>query len=199
VVVLMKMVIFEKWFINSEKHAERVAGRAEKLLQFTDLKEGRNYLEVGCGVGAVCNLVAERYHWNVTGVDMDPKQIKQAREKSGDLQNVRFLTADATNLPFPDEDFDIVLSFGTTHHISNWLDALGEVKRVLKPKGYFIYYDLLYPGLMAKLGRSFKHNYGIPTMPDLDEFIQKNNLSKIHTAIKNSLVWYDYEAVYQRN
>jgi len=193
----MKMVLFEKWFINSGKHSEKIASRAEKLLQFTDLKEGQNFLEVGCGVGAVCNHVAKNYHWNVTGVDMDPEQIKLAEEMSSDLQNVRFLTADATSLPFSDKDFDIVLSFGTTHHIPGWLDALGEIRRVLKPEGYFLYYDLLYSGLAAKLGRSFKHNYGIPTRPELDAFIGTSNFSITHTAIKNSLVWYEYEAVYR--
>jgi len=193
----MKMVKFEKWFINSEKHSERVINRAEKLLQFAEMKEGKKYLEVGCGNGAVCKSVAKKYPLDVTGVDVDPEQIKLAQESSSDVQNIRFLKADATCLPFQDKDFDIILSFGTTHHISNWLDALSEIRRVLKPKGYFIYYELLYSELLAKLGRSFKHSYGITTMNDLNSFIQNNDFSAIHTSAKNSLIWYDYEAVYQ--
>ncbi len=192
----MKMVKFEKWFINSEKHAERAINRAQKLLQFVNMKENQSYLEVGCGNGNVCKYVAKKYPWNVTGVDVDPEQIQLAQESSHDIPNIRFQTADATRLPFQDKDFDIVLSFGTTHHISNWLEALSEIRRVLKPKGYFIYSDLVYSGLLAKLGRSFKHSYGIITMPELDSFIQKNDFSAIHTSVKNSLIWYNYEAVY---
>lgn len=193
----MKMVRFEKYFINSEKHAEQIINRAEKLLQYVNLKEARNYLEVGCGIGSVCKRVAEKYTWSVTGVDVDPEQIKLAQESSQDVPNIRFLAADATNLPFPDREFDIVLSFGTTHHISNWLGALSEMRRVLKPEGYFIYYDFVYKRPFARLGRSFKHSFGITTMPELDSFVQKSDFSKIHTSIKNSLIWYDYEAVYK--
>jgi ubiquinone/menaquinone biosynthesis C-methylase UbiE len=192
----MKMIKLEKWFINSDKHAERVINRAEKLLQLANVKENQNFLEVGCGSGAVCKYVAKNYLCDVTGVDVDPEQIQLAQESSQDMQNIRFLTADANSLPFQDKEFDVVLSFGTTHHISNWLGALSEIRRVLKPKGYFIYFDLLYSELLAKLGRSFKHSYGITTMTELDAFVQKNNFSKIHTLAENSLIWYNYEAVY---
>jgi len=193
----MKMVKIEKWFMNRTKHAGRVINYAEKLLHFVNVKEKQNLLEVGCGNGAVSKYVAKKYPLNVTGVDIDPEQIKLAQENIGDIPNIHFLEVDATNLPFQDNDFDIVLSFGVMHHISSWLDALGEIRRVLKPKGYFIYYDLIYPELIAKFGRSFKHSYGIITMHDLDSFIQKNGFSTIHTSRKSSLIWYEFEAVYQ--
>jgi ubiquinone/menaquinone biosynthesis C-methylase UbiE len=193
----MKMVKLEKWFINSEKHGEYVINRAEKLLQLVDKKENQSFLEVGCGNGSVCKYIAGKYPWSVTGIDVDPKQIQIAREISRDVRNIRFVEADATNIPFPDNDFDIVLSFGTTHHIPDWSRALAEMRRVLKPEGYFIYYDLIYPEVLARLGRSFKHSYGIVTMPELDSFIRANGYSEIHTSKRNSLIWYDYEAVYK--
>lgn len=191
------MVIFEKWFINSAKHSERIINRADKLLKFVNIKENQSYLEVGCGNGELCKHVAEKYSWNVTGVDVDPGQIQLAQESCKNSGNIRFLTTDATDLQFPDRDFDIVLSFGTTHHISGWLDALREMRRVLKPEGYFIYYDLVYSGPVARLGRSFKHSYGIITMPELDAFIQTNDFTKVHTSKRNYLIWYDYEAIYK--
>jgi len=192
----MKMVKFEKWFINSDKHAEQIINRATKLLQMVNLKENQKFLEVGCGIGAVCKYVAGKYLCDVTGVDIDPEQIQLAQGNSQDIKNIRFMKADATSLPFPDKDFDVVLSFGTTHHIANWLDALSEIRRVLKPKGYFIYYELLYSEPLAKLGRAFKHSYGITTMSELNSFIQKNSLSTIYTSSKNSLIWHECEAVY---
>jgi ubiquinone/menaquinone biosynthesis C-methylase UbiE len=193
----MKMVIFEKWFINSGKHSDKVKKRAQKLLQFVDIKENQSYLEVGCGNGGVCRYIAENYPLNVTGVDVDLKQIQVAQENSQGVRNIRFMTADATHLPFPDKEFDIVLSFGTTHHISNWLGALREMRRVLKSGGYFIYYDLVYSGFLAKLGSSFKHSYGIITMPELSEFSSANNYSEVHSSTKNSFIWYDYQVVYR--
>ena len=195
----MKMTNIEKWFMNRPQHAEQAINRAEKLLHFVNVKEKQNFLEVGCGNGAVSKYVAKKYLLKVSGVDVDPGQIELARENINDIPNIHFLEVDATNLPFPDNDFDIVLSFGVMHHISNWLNALREIKRVLKPKGYFIYADIIFTELIAKFGRAFKHSYGITTIHDLDSFIQENGFSTIHASMTNALVWHHCEFVYQRN
>jgi len=195
----MKMVKIEKWFMNRQQHAEYVINRAEKLLQFITVEEKQKFLEVGCGNGAVCKHLAEKYHLIVTGVDIDPEQVQFAKENTKNLPDIRFLATDAIKLPFQNSDFDIVLSFGVTHHISNWLDALGEIKRVLKPEGYFIYYDLIYTEPIARFGRSFKHSYGITTKRDLDSFIRKNNFTTVHASSKKSLLWHHHDAVYQSN
>ena len=195
----MKMVKIEKWFMNRPQHAEQAISRAEKLLHFVNVKEKQNFLEVGCGNGAVSKYVAKKYLLNVTGVDIDPKQIQLAQESVDDIPDIHFLEVDATNLPFQDNDFDIVLSFGVMHHISNWLDALREIRRVLKPKGYFIYADIIFTDLVAKFGRSFKHRYGITTMHDLNSFIQENGFSTIHASMTNALIWHHCEFVYQSN
>jgi ubiquinone/menaquinone biosynthesis C-methylase UbiE len=193
----MKMVRLEKWFINRPHHAERVISRTDKLLHFVDIGEGQRFLEVGCGNGAVSRYVAKEYPFDVTGVDVDPDQIRLAQAGLDDNVDAHFLTVDATRLPFRDKDFNIVLSFGVMHHIANWLDAFGEIRRVLKPGGYFIYYDLVFTELAAKFGRSFKHSYGITTMQDLNSFMEKNNFVTLFNSTKNSPLWYDYEAVYQ--
>jgi ubiquinone/menaquinone biosynthesis C-methylase UbiE len=195
----VKMVGIERWFMNRPHHARQAIKRAEKLLPWVNLKPKQNFLEVGCGSGAVSQHVAKKYRLNVTGVDVDPKQIRLAQASIDDVPNVHFLEADATNLPFPDNDFDVVLSFGVMHHISNWLDALREIKRVLTPKGYFIYADLIFPELIARFGRSFKHRYGIATQRDLDSFIKENGFSTIHASMTSALVWYHCEFVYQSN
>ena len=195
----MKMVSLEKWFMNRPHHARRVIDRAEKLLRFIDLEEGQRFLEVGCGSGAVSKRIARKYHLGVTGVDVDPEMVKLAQEGVNDIPDIQFFEADATHLPFPDSDFDIVLSFGVTHHISNWLDALREISRVLKPKGCFIYWDMVYKAWMAKFARSFQHSYGITTMPELSSFIGENSLSVVHSSMRNSLIWYGCEMVLQKN
>ena len=195
----MKLGRIEKWFMNRPKHAQRVISRVERLLQFADPKEEQKFLEVGCGSGEVCRYMAKRYVLNVTGTDVDGEQIKRAQADIDNATNLRFLQADATNLPFGDNDFDIVLSFQVMHHISNWLDALGEIRRVLKPKGHFICVDIVYPRWSAKLGKMFKHKYGITTLHDFDSFIEKNSLSTVHSSLSKLLIFHQYEAVYRSN
>ncbi len=195
----MRMSRIEKSFINSPRHAQRVINRAERLLSFTNLEGKQDFLEVGCGNGATSKYIARNYNLNVTGIDLDPEQIELARRNVDELPNCHFLAGDATRLPFQHNHFDIVLSFGVTHHISNWLDALEEIARVLKPEGYFIYWDLVYPRLMARIGKSFQHSYGMTTTRELNLFVEVNKFSTIHASLSKSLVFDRYEAVYQKN
>lgn len=195
----MKLGKIEKRFMSSARHGKRVTERAKKLLRFTSLAGKENFLEVGCGSGAVSKYIAQNHGLSVTGVDLDPELIELAKKGIGDIPSAHFFVADATRLPFGDNEFDVVLSFGVVHHIPNWLDALEEIARVLKPKGYFVYWDIVYPRLVAKAAKSFKHNYGVTTIHGLNLFIAKNNLSIIHTSLSKSLIWSNCEAVYEKN
>ncbi|HEX75754.1 MAG TPA: class I SAM-dependent methyltransferase [Dehalococcoidia bacterium] len=195
----MKLSRVEKWFMNRPQHAKQAINRAEKLLHFINMKEKQNFLEVGCGSGAMSKHVAKKYLLNVTGTDIDPEQIQLAQENTDNLPGLRFLEVDAADLPFQDNDFEIVLSFGVMHHICNWLDALKEIDRVLKPGGYFVYRDIVYPKLTARIGKSFKHSYGITTIPDLNSFIERNNFSTIYSSLSRLLIFNHYEAVYHKD
>lgn len=194
----MKMVRVEKWFMNSSRHAQRAINRAEKLLPFVEIKGNEKFIEVGCGNGAVSKHIAEEYHLNVTGTDVDPEQIQLAEKKTGQTSNLRFLVSSGTDLPFEENEFDIVLSFGVMHHISNWLDVFAEIKRVLKPKGHFVYFDLFYPRWLAIIGASFKHSYGITTLEDLSSFIEKNNFFVIYSSSVKHLMFFNHQGVYQK-
>jgi hypothetical protein len=45
----MKMTRFEKFFVNSERRSQRVAGYAEKMLRLAGFVPGQTYLDFGCG------------------------------------------------------------------------------------------------------------------------------------------------------
>ena len=200
----MKIGKIEKFFVNSQWNAKRRRQSVQKLFDFAKLEGELDCLEIGCGNGAVSRHFAREYRSDVIGTDIDPEQIELAQEGITEIPNIRFLVADATSLPFEDNRFDVVMSFQVMHHISNWLDAMAEVSRVLRPSGYFIYADLIYPELLAKFGRflagRFRMNmYGIPTLQDLDSFIEKNSFSTLHASLQKGLFGYHYEAVYQSN
>jgi len=195
---MVKLGGIEKWFMNRPQHAEKVINLTEKLLSFVTVKERQNFLEVGCGNGAVTKHIARKYLLNVTGIDVDPEMIQLAQENIDDVPNIRFLEADVTDLPFHDNEFDIILSFGVMHHVSNWLGGLKEMERVLKPKGYFICLDFIYTWLLAKMVKLFGHSYGVITIHDLGSFIEKNNFSAIHSSLSRGFFVNSYEAVYQK-
>ena len=96
---------------------------------------GKKVLEIGCGLGtdgAQFALAGADY----TGIDLTDAAVDLARRRF-DLFNLpgAFQTADAENLDFPDESFDVVYSHGVLHHTPDIVSALEEVHRVLRPGG----------------------------------------------------------------
>jgi SAM-dependent methyltransferase len=96
---------------------------------------GLRVLEIGCGLGTDGAQFA-RAGANYTGVDLTEAAVSLAR-RNFELQNLagEFRTADAENLDFADETFDLVYSHGVLHHTPDTARAIREVHRVLKPSG----------------------------------------------------------------
>ena len=91
----------------------------------------RRALDLGTGTGKAARLVAERFpQCEVTGVDLSPRMIEEARRLlPEDLPGrVRFDVADASALPFPDEAFDLVV-------LLNMIPFFAEIGRVTAPGG----------------------------------------------------------------
>ena len=195
---MTKLGRLEKKAMISSKHARHGIEHVERLLAYVTLKENQNYLEVGCGNGHVCKHIARKYHLNVTGTDVDPEMIQLAKEDTDDIPHIRFLETDAAKMPFEDNEFDIVLSFGVMHHIGNWQDALSEISRVLKPKGYFIFGDLAYSRFTTRMLKNIMKNYGVYTIDDITHFLKNKNFEIIHEEPrKGSLLKY-YSKVFQK-
>jgi ubiquinone/menaquinone biosynthesis C-methylase UbiE len=191
----MKLGKLEKWLVKSEVHSQRVASRADRLMEFVKVREDYKFLEVGCGAGAVSKFIEQKFLMDVTGIDVDPELIEIAQKGIGSSQNIRFQVADATELPFEDQQFDVILSIGVMHHIKTWKNALLEIRRVLKPYGYFIYSDLIYHNWFAKAGKMFRHIHGITSFPELNTFFADNNFATIHCELRDSLLWAWYDTV----
>ena len=191
----MKMSKVEKVFVNSPAHSARVSDHAEKLLKRIEFATGQTYLDVGCGNGAAPIHLAQKYQLNVTGVDVDPDQIRAAEVSSAGINNVHFETLDGTQLPFNNDAFDIVATNKVMHHIPQWQSAFIEMLRVLKPGGYLLHSDLVYPSWLAAIGKTFaKNKAGFPTRAAIDRLIAQHQLKTVYSA--PSLV--QYEAILQK-
>jgi ubiquinone/menaquinone biosynthesis C-methylase UbiE len=174
----MKMGKIEKLFVNNATHSRQVSQHLERLLQHAEIERGQTYLDLGCGNGAASIHLAQTYGLMVTGIDVDPEQIALARAQSAHLPHARFLTIDGTQLPFADGEFNIVATNKVMHHISNWLDAVAEMIRVLKPGGHLIFADIVVHAWLARVGQYLlKDRLGFPTVATLDELLAQNNLS----------------------
>lgn len=109
----------------------------EKVMEFKNFR-GKNLLEIGCGLGTDL-LQFARGGATVTGVDLTPASIELVKRRFNLYgMKVNAKVADAENLPFSDNTFDVVYSFGVLHHTPNTQKAIDEVYRVLKPGGRII-------------------------------------------------------------
>ena len=191
----MKMTRFEKRFVNSASHSRRVAEAVKERLPIVPYRARMTYLDIGCGNGSSAVNVASAYGFEVTGIDVDPEQIRAAQEAVAGRVDVRFQVGDATHLPFDAAEFDIVATNKTTHHISQWKMALAEMVRVVKPGGWVIYGDLVVPRWLARLGESVAGGLaGFVTRADLDDFVHQHGLTVVQQAARSV----SYEAVWRK-
>lgn len=107
----------------------------EDFAQFATAR-GRDVLEVGVGMGADHAEWARNGPRSLTGIDLTPRAIGHTQTRLNILdRRSRLLVGDAENLPFPDESFDLVYSWGVLHHSPDTVSAIREVHRVLRRGG----------------------------------------------------------------
>lgn len=108
------------------------------IIPFAGFDQGRDrdVLEIGVGMGADHQQWALSGPRTLTGVDLTPRAIGHTRRRF-ELYGLHstLQTGDAENLPFTDDQFDIVYSWGVLHHSPNTQGAIDEVRRVLRPGG----------------------------------------------------------------
>jgi ubiquinone/menaquinone biosynthesis C-methylase UbiE len=101
----------------------------------TPIKKGDRVLDVACGTGNV-SLPAARAGAAVTGVDIAPNLLEQARKRaSAENLNIRFDEGDAEDLPYRDAEFDIVVTMFGAMFAPRPEKTAAELIRVCRPGG----------------------------------------------------------------
>jgi ubiquinone/menaquinone biosynthesis C-methylase UbiE len=107
----------------------------EELCEALDLKAGSQVLDVAAGNG-MATLAAARRWCDVTSTDYVPALLERGRARAeAEGWNIAFTEADAENLPFERDSFDVVLSTFGVMFTPNQDKAAAELLRVCKPKG----------------------------------------------------------------
>jgi 2-polyprenyl-6-hydroxyphenyl methylase/3-demethylubiquinone-9 3-methyltransferase len=97
-----------------------------------------NILDIGCGAGFLTNPWGAM-GYQVTGIDLSESSLEVASRY--DLsKSVKYLVADAYNLPFADNSFSVVSAMDFLEHVDDPQKVVGEVARVLKPGGIFFFH-----------------------------------------------------------
>ncbi|MDJ0662556.1 MAG: methyltransferase domain-containing protein [Crocosphaera sp.] len=113
----------------------------EELLIWANIKDVTNLIDVGCGIGGSTLYLADKFNAKATGITLSSVQANRAKERAAEVkleETVQFQVADALNMPFPDDNFDLVWSLESGEHMPDKKQFFQECYRVLKPSGTFI-------------------------------------------------------------
>lgn len=120
---------FMEWTQRTEPYAFELLARREW--------KGVRVLDVGCGQGTILNFLPT-LGARVVGIDRSLVSMQKSAHGARELGHegaVHLAIADAETLPFPDEAFERVVSFGVLHHTPDTAGGIREIHRVLKAGG----------------------------------------------------------------
>ncbi|MGH6882686.1 cupin domain-containing protein [Hypericibacter sp.] len=163
-----------------------------------DLK-GKRVLDIGSGLGGP-DIVLAQMGAKVVGLDIEAPVIERARKlvaANGVSDRVSFKLTKPGPLPFADESFDLVYSSGAFTQIAAKEAMFTEVRRVLKPGGWFAVYDWMKgPGPISDDMRYFYKVEGLTYAMETPSF-HKRVLKKLgfdKVTVEEDGGWYRTEA-----
>jgi ubiquinone/menaquinone biosynthesis C-methylase UbiE len=109
--------------------------RYEEALKF--IKPADKVLDIACGTGYGSHLISTKTKGEVVGGDIDSEAIEECRKEwHNAAQNLSFQQMDGTALPYKDASLDLVVSFETIEHTTQYHEMIAEFVRVLKKGSY---------------------------------------------------------------
>ena len=133
---------FNQIFKPSYATDKRLERRADYIISQFNSPGECDVLEIGCGIGIMANMIANKTKAKVLGVDLCVPFIEEAKGKYSN-PNLSFEVLDFNKVEdFLHKQFDYIVGNGILHHLYYHLDeALINIKRLLKPGGKMIFLE----------------------------------------------------------
>lgn len=144
--------------LSTEEEANRYGiALYQRVAGAVDLR-GKDVLEIGCGRGGGAAFIKRQFApRSVTGVDFAEKAIAYCRSRYA-RDGLNFVTGDAERLTFPADSFDAVVNVESSHCYPHFERFVQEVKRVLRPTGYFLMADFRPQPVVASLREQLRRS-----------------------------------------
>ncbi len=121
----------ETWTKNYLRQAQ------SSLVSLLDTKEGMRVLDIGCGTGRALGQIAVKVNGQgeFYGVDLSAGMLDRAREHFKGADNFYFIKANSESIPLGDDFFDVIICTNSFHHYMDPVQALKEMRRLVKVGG----------------------------------------------------------------
>jgi len=161
--------------------------RTKPFLDMLKPERGDNILDVGCGLGYFTDLLNSDGA-TCTGIDLDERCIAYCQEN----MKGKYMVADVTRLPFPDNHFNKVLCTEVLEHIKENGVVLDEIVRVAKDRSTVVATTPcssgVFKGLFKRIGhgsvddnsREYHHHKGY-TEDSLGKLLYKHGIEPVET------------------
>lgn len=134
-----KFDLIRKYFAKVERQGPGSPETTVRALSFIEnLSDIANIADIGCGTGGQTMVIAQQTAGNITGIDLSPDFINKLNQKSKSLNlqdRVNGIVGNMEELPFRDEEFDLIWSEGAIYKIG-FQHGLNEWRKFLKTGGY---------------------------------------------------------------
>jgi len=118
-----------------EDQSERIA--LKRLLSLIKSKKAKNLIDIGAGFGRLVSVYAPLFQTCLL-IEPSEKLLAEAKKSNRKYQNLSFKESYVEKLPVEKESFEVALMIRVAHHLQDLEAMITEVKRILKPNGYFI-------------------------------------------------------------
>ena len=155
-------------------------------------------LEIGTGNGYFSVALVEK-GYSFTTLDMveeDQNIAKMNIQYLGLQDQVDFVVADAQQLPFSDNSYDISFAINLIHHLANPLKVIDEILRVTSSKGKVILSDFSKEGFAVMeemhLSEGRNHDSGYCTLNEIAEYAEGKgmNIDRVDSKFQKMLIVY---------
>jgi ubiquinone/menaquinone biosynthesis C-methylase UbiE len=113
----------------------------EKAFSVAGVESGKIAADIGAGTGFVTEGLI-RKGLQVIAVDQSDVMLKEMRKRFFDVEGIEYIEGESEKLPIPDESVDYVFANMYLHHVDSPLNAMKEMRRILKPGGKLVITDM---------------------------------------------------------
>ncbi len=137
-------------------------------------KDHARVADLGCGPGVIlCSLLARKPTWEGVGLDVSHPALQYAARLAAHRRvgaRAKFAAGDLTDLPYPNQSFDLVVASEVLEHVPDIQKALRELARVLRPGGKVVMTVPLH-------SRTALHQHSLSVEEDLSRLYAQAGLS----------------------